>query len=101
VTSSAPFDWGSLDFQPLADEDYPAFAAVLHAAEAGGNRGTILNAADEVAVASFLDGRIPFPAIADTIESAVERWGAADEPKLDEIVALDAEVRTTLKTEAA
>jgi 1-deoxy-D-xylulose-5-phosphate reductoisomerase len=101
VTSSAPFDWGRLDFQPLADEDYPAFAAVLHAAEAGGNRGTILNAADEVAVASFLEGRIPFPAIADTIESAVERWGAADEPELDEIVALDAEVRTTLKAEAA
>jgi 1-deoxy-D-xylulose-5-phosphate reductoisomerase len=96
---STPADWGTLDFQPLADADYPAFAIALRAAEAGGNRGTVLNAADEVAVAAFLDGRIPFPAIAETIASAVERWGAADEPELDDIVALDSEVREALVAE--
>jgi len=101
VASSAPFDWGSLEFQPLADSDYPAFSAVLRAAEAGGNRGTILNAADEVAVASFLEGRASFPSIAHTIDSAVQRWGTANEPELDDIVTLDAEVRSTLAAEAA
>ena len=100
ATTSTPIDWGTLEFQPLADADYPAFAAALAAAEAEGNRGTILNAADEVAVGAFLDGRIPFPAIAAMIDAAVERWGEAQEPTLDEIVALDTEVRTTLAAEA-
>ncbi|HEX5039413.1 MAG TPA: 1-deoxy-D-xylulose-5-phosphate reductoisomerase [Candidatus Limnocylindria bacterium] len=99
--ASAPTDWGSLDFLPLADADYPAYAAARRAAEAGGNRGTILNAADEVAVGAFLEGRVGFPAIAETIVSAVERWGAADEPELDDIVGLDAEVRAALTAEIA
>ena len=49
--ASNPADWGMLEFLPLADADYPAYDAVRRAAEAGGNRGVILNAADEVAVA--------------------------------------------------
>jgi 1-deoxy-D-xylulose-5-phosphate reductoisomerase len=98
---STPVDWGSLDFLPLTDADFPAYDAARRAAATGGNRGTILNAADEVAVAAFLDGRIAFPAIAEMIESTVERWGAETEPELDDIVALDAEVRETLTAEAA
>jgi 1-deoxy-D-xylulose-5-phosphate reductoisomerase len=94
--SSAPADWGSLAFAPLTDADHPAYAVVRAAAEAGGNRGVILNAADEVAVEAFLAGRIAFPAIADTIGSAVDRWGTSDEPDLDTIIALDAEVRGSL-----
>ena len=43
---------------------------------AGGNRGAILNAADEMAVAAFLAGRISFPRIAETIASAVEEQSA-------------------------
>ena len=39
----------------------PAYDVVRAAAAAGGNRGTVLNAADEAAVAAFLDGRIGFP----------------------------------------
>jgi 1-deoxy-D-xylulose-5-phosphate reductoisomerase len=96
ATSSAPADWGSLEFAPLTDADHPAYAVVRAAAEAGGNRGVILNAADEVAVDAFLAGRIAFPAIADTIGTAVDRWGASEEPDLDGIIALDAEVRTRL-----
>ncbi len=96
ATSSAPADWGILEFAPLTDADHPAYAVVRAAAEAGGNRGVILNAADEVAVDAFLAGRIAFPAIADTIGSAVDRWGSSGEPDLDGIVALDAEVRSTL-----
>jgi 1-deoxy-D-xylulose-5-phosphate reductoisomerase len=69
---------------------------VRRAAERGGNRGTILNAADEVAVEGFLAGRIGFPDIATTIADAIERWGAANEPGVEEIAELDAEIRTTL-----
>jgi 1-deoxy-D-xylulose-5-phosphate reductoisomerase len=96
ATASTPADWGSLEFAPLTDADHPAYAVVRTAAQAGGNRGAILNAADEVAVDAFLTGRIAFPAIADTIGSAVDRWGSSDEPDLEGIVALDAEVRSAL-----
>ena len=94
--SATPAEWGSLEFAPLDPRSVPAYATCLRAAEAGGNRGTILNAADEVAVTAFLAGRLPLPAIAETIESAIERWGADDEPSLDEIGHIDTMVRTEL-----
>ena len=93
---SSPDAWETLTFAPLPAGAYPAYDVVRSAADAGGNRGTILNAADEVAVAAFLEGRIGFPAIGDTIAAAVARWGDDREPVLDEIVALDAEVRASL-----
>jgi 1-deoxy-D-xylulose-5-phosphate reductoisomerase len=93
---SSPEAWETLTFAPLPAGAFPAYEAVRSAADAGGNRGTILNAADEVAVAAFLAGGIAFPAIAETIASAVDRWGDDREPALDEIVALDAEVRASL-----
>ena len=99
--SSSPTDWGTLSFTPLADTDYPAYATVRAAADAGGNRGAVINAADEVAVEAFLDGRLAFPGIATTIAEAVERWGADTEPDLPAIVALDREVRDTLRAEMA
>ncbi|MDQ3690458.1 MAG: 1-deoxy-D-xylulose-5-phosphate reductoisomerase [Chloroflexota bacterium] len=92
----SPAAWNTLTFEPLMTGSYPAYDAVRHAAEAGGNRGTILNAADEAAVEGFLAGRIGFPEIATTISDAVERWGAPNEPDLDEIAELDAEIRTAL-----
>ena len=94
--TAAPAEWGSLDFAPLEAGAFPAYDACRRAAEAGGNRGTVLNAADEVAVAAFLAGRLAFPAIAETIEAAVDRWGADAVPPLDELVGLDAEVRSSL-----
>jgi 1-deoxy-D-xylulose-5-phosphate reductoisomerase len=93
---ATPEAWGTLEFTPLAAGAYPAYDTVRAAAAAGGNRGTILNAADEVAVAAFLDGRIAFPAITAIIDAAVARWGDDADPDLEAIVALDAEVRTTL-----
>ena len=93
---SRPDAWPQLDFGPVPAGAYPAYDVVRAAAAAGGNRGTILNAADEVAVTAFLDGRIPFPAIATTIEEAIDHWGSDDEPSLDEIVALDEVIRAEL-----
>ncbi|HEY7463942.1 MAG TPA: 1-deoxy-D-xylulose-5-phosphate reductoisomerase [Candidatus Limnocylindria bacterium] len=91
-----PEEWGPIELLPLDASRYPAYAAVRRAAEAGGNRGTILNAADEVAVAAFLAGRLPFPSIAEQIESAVAEWGTDGEPSLEEITRLDGDVRTAL-----
>ena len=80
----------------LDEARYPAYATVRRAAAEGGNRGAILNAADEVAVAAFLAGGLPFTRIGDTIAGAVDRWGTDDEPSLDGILALDPEVRGAL-----
>jgi 1-deoxy-D-xylulose-5-phosphate reductoisomerase len=93
-----PEEWGSLEFSPLDPARYPAYAVVRAAADAGGNRGTILNAADEVAVAAFLAGNLPFTGIATTIAGAVDRWGTDEEPSLEGIQALDSEVRRELST---
>ena len=94
-----PEAWGTLEFLPLDGDRYPAYVAVRRAGEAGGNRGTILNAADEVAVEAFLRGAIGFTRIADVIERSIDRWGSDAEPALDEIVSLDAEVRSALAAE--
>jgi 1-deoxy-D-xylulose-5-phosphate reductoisomerase len=94
-----PEAWGGLEFLPLDVSRYPAYRVVREAAEAGGNRGTILNAADEVGVAAFLAGSIGYPGIASTIERAVDRWGSDAEPGLADILALDAEVRGALNAE--
>jgi 1-deoxy-D-xylulose-5-phosphate reductoisomerase len=93
---AAPSEWGTLEFLSLDQERYPAYRIVRHAAEAGGNRGTILNAADEVAVAAFLGGAIGYGSIAPTIESAVARWETDAEPSLSGIHELDDEVRSAL-----
>jgi 1-deoxy-D-xylulose-5-phosphate reductoisomerase len=97
--AAPPEAWGDLQFLPLDEGRFPAYSTVRAAAAAGGNRGTILNAADEVAVAAFLAGTIEFARISAIIEQAVARWGAADEPELDGIAALDAEVRAALSAE--
>jgi 1-deoxy-D-xylulose-5-phosphate reductoisomerase len=97
--SSTPADWGTLDFAPLAEAAYPAYATVRAAADAGGNRGVVLNAADEVAVEAFLAERLAFPAIATTIAAAVERWGTDAELELPAMIALDREIRDTLRAE--
>ena len=93
---AAPEDWGALEFLPLDEGRYPAYATVRRAAAEGGNRGAILNAADEVAVAAFLAGGLPFARIGEIIDHAVDRWGTDEEPSLDGIGALDAEVRSAL-----
>ena len=96
---AGPEDWPPLTFAPLDPTRFPAYATVRAAAEAGGNRGTVINAADEVAIAAFLGGALPFPGIARTIASAVDRWGTDTEPGLDVIHEIDTEVRMTLEAE--
>ncbi|HEV8252520.1 MAG TPA: 1-deoxy-D-xylulose-5-phosphate reductoisomerase [Candidatus Limnocylindria bacterium] len=96
---AAPQEWGALQFEALEAGRFPAYDAARAAAAAGGNRGTILNAADEAAVAAFLAGTISFPRIAEVISGAVERWGDGAEPDLAGIIALDGEVRAALSVE--
>ncbi|MCI9010067.1 MAG: 1-deoxy-D-xylulose-5-phosphate reductoisomerase [Clostridia bacterium] len=64
---------GVLHFERLPKEKFPCFALALGAGEAGGTCPTVLNGAAEIAVRAFLEGRISFPQIAETIEDALNR----------------------------
>lgn len=58
-----PLKWRSLEFVPFEPERYPAVQLAYDAMRLGGDSGAALNAADEVATAAFLAGRISFPEV--------------------------------------
>lgn len=95
-----PVAAGSLTFEPVAPLRFPAYPIGRWAAEAGGTAPAAFNAANEVAVAHFLDGRMPFGRIPDVLERvmAAESWSAA--ASLTDVLAADAEARR-LAREAA
>jgi 1-deoxy-D-xylulose-5-phosphate reductoisomerase len=59
------------------------------AQEQGGSATCTLNAADEVAVEAFLEGRIPFPAIALTVEETLQRQSSRKPTTIEEVIAID------------
>ena len=96
ATPMAPLDLvaiGRLDFeQPDADR-FPALRLSREALNAGGGRPAILNAANEIAVAAFLDGRIGFLEIAAIVADTLDRYDPAPPATLDAVLAIDAEAR--------
>jgi 1-deoxy-D-xylulose-5-phosphate reductoisomerase len=64
---------GSIRFLPLRRKDFPCYDLALTSIEKGDNYPCALNGAGEVAVRAFLDGKIPFTAISQGIEYALER----------------------------
>ncbi|HTZ71310.1 MAG TPA: 1-deoxy-D-xylulose-5-phosphate reductoisomerase [Acetobacteraceae bacterium] len=84
---------GKLEFLPPDEEKFPALRLARHALQEGGGSPTILNAANEVAVASFLRRRIGFLDIASVVESVLERMGRRSADRLDDVLALDDEAR--------
>lgn len=67
-----PVAIGTLTFEPVRDDVFRAFRAGVSAGRAGGTAPAVFNAANEVAVAAFLEGRISFGRIAETIERVLE-----------------------------
>ena len=95
-----PVAAGTLTFEPLVKERYPAYGLGRAAAAAGGTAPTVFNAANEVAVELFLEGRIPFGRIAETIERVLAAHCASDAGSLAAVLAADADARR-LAREAA
>ena len=87
-----------LDFAPPDDARFPALALARAALREGGGAPTLLNAANEVAVAAFLDRRIGFLAIAETVARVMDRLGAPPAADLDAVRTLDAEGRRLAAT---
>jgi 1-deoxy-D-xylulose-5-phosphate reductoisomerase len=84
---------GRLTFEPPDEQRFPALRLARAALEAGGGAPCVLNAANEVAVAAFLDRRIGFLDIAATVDHVLTEFGAPAVDSLEAVLALDAAVR--------
>ncbi|WP_227935841.1 1-deoxy-D-xylulose-5-phosphate reductoisomerase [Alkalihalobacillus deserti] len=87
------WELGTLHFSKLDLERYRCMAFAYEAGKIGGTMPTVLNAANEIAVAYFLDNKLSFLQIEAKIEQALERHHAISKPTLEDIVAVDAETR--------
>jgi len=92
-----PLDWtiaSTWTFEPLDDEAFPAVALAKRVGEAGSTWPAVFNAANEVAVHAFHDGRIGYLDIVDLIERIVdEHEPTAGEPTLESVLEADAWAR--------
>ena len=84
---------GRMDFEAPDEERFPALRLARAALGEGGARPAILNAANEVAVAAFLERRIGFLQIAAIVEDTLNRYGPPAPETLDAVLAVDAEAR--------
>lgn len=82
-----------LVFETVDRATFPALDLAYAAGRTGGAAPAALNAADEVAVAAFLEGRLPFSGIIEVVASVVEHVGRERASTLEEILAVDAEAR--------
>jgi 1-deoxy-D-xylulose-5-phosphate reductoisomerase len=67
------------------------------AQEQGGSATCTLNAADEIGVEAFLEGRIPFPAIAQTVEETLQRQISRKPTTIEDVIGIDGESRAIAK----
>ena len=82
-----------LDFEAPDLYRFPALRLAREALEQGGAAPTVLNAANEVAVAAFLEGRIGFMDIARMVEAAMHRFDETAPLTIDEVMDLDSRTR--------
>ena len=83
------FEVARLDFERPDLGRFPCLDLAYRALWAGGNAPAVLNAANEVAVAAFLEGRLPFLRIADIIAGTLDAVPVADVPDLPAVFAAD------------
>jgi 1-deoxy-D-xylulose-5-phosphate reductoisomerase len=87
---------GRLDFEEPDLDRFPALRLAREALEAGGAAPGVLNAANEIAVASFLEGRIAFGDIGGLVEDALASSRCAPPATLGDVIATDKETRAAV-----
>jgi 1-deoxy-D-xylulose-5-phosphate reductoisomerase len=80
---------GRLEFEIPRYQDFPALDLARQAGETGGTLPAVMNAANEIAVAAFLNRRIRFPQIWQTVEQVMNRHHTIAHPDLDAILTAD------------
>jgi 1-deoxy-D-xylulose-5-phosphate reductoisomerase len=89
-------DWSTAstwEFQPLDDAAFPAVQLCREAGRRGGTAPAALNAANEECVAAFLDGRLPFPGILETVARVVAEHAFRERPTLAEVLETEEQAR--------
>jgi 1-deoxy-D-xylulose-5-phosphate reductoisomerase len=92
----APLDLaalGSLTFEPVDEEAFPALRLAREAARAGGTAPCVLNAANEIAVHAFLHGRLGFNGIPAVIDETLDQLGASPVRAFESLYEADREAR--------
>jgi 1-deoxy-D-xylulose-5-phosphate reductoisomerase len=88
---------GRLEFQTPDTQLFPALRIARDALEAGGAAPIVLNAANELAVESFLNGRIRFPEIARTVEQALVDSASAAPRSIADVLEIDRTTRARVE----
>ena len=104
TTQSPRLDLAAMARMDFAEPDnvrFPALRLGREALRAGGGASAILNAANEIAVESFLQHRIRFLDIAGTVARVLDAMGTPSADTLDEVLAVDATARRTAVRVAA
>jgi len=102
ASNECALDWSSLsrlDFEEVPPGKFPCLELAREALRQGGLLPCALNAADEVAVAAFLERKLPFLGIAKVIEGVFGRMPRAPLSSIDELLAGDAEARRLAQDE--
>ena len=84
---------GPLEFEALRHEDFPMFDIGVAAGRSGGTAPAVYNAANEVAVLAFLEGRLSFNGIPSLVESVLSSVHASPVESVEHLVSIDAEAR--------
>lgn len=89
---------GSLDFEAPDLETFRCLALAIEAGKTGGTLPAAMNAANEVAVAAFLDGKIPYLGIAELVEAAMEHTRVLPAESIEQLLEVDAETRAFVRS---
>lgn len=84
---------GALTFEAPDEDRFPSLALARHAGEVGGTLPAVLNAANEIAVAAFINRQINFPQITETVRRTMAAHQVVAHPTLEQILAADAWAR--------
>ncbi|MGB9070629.1 MAG: 1-deoxy-D-xylulose-5-phosphate reductoisomerase [Candidatus Acidiferrales bacterium] len=96
ASNECALDWSALkrlDFEDVPRGKFRCFELARQAAEQGGPLPCALNAADEIAVAAFLERKLPFLGIGSVIERVLEKMPQVKMASIDDVLAADAEAR--------
>jgi 1-deoxy-D-xylulose-5-phosphate reductoisomerase len=102
ASNQVALDWPKLrrlDFAKVSTRRFPCLRLAREAMKKGGALPCALNAADEVAVAAFLERRLPFLRIAEVIERVLASTPRVRFEKMDDVLAADAEARRMAQEE--
>jgi 1-deoxy-D-xylulose-5-phosphate reductoisomerase len=102
ASNEVDLDWAKLkrlDFEKVSTRRYPCLRLAREAMKKGGAWPCALNAADEIAVAAFLEHQIPFLGIPEIVEAVLARTSRIRIEKMDDVLAADSEARRIAKEE--